>query len=87
MEADVAAKVTKNKNKLYPYQDLKMPRKCCVTGCNSNYDSVKNKTTTFRLPRDPEERQRWIKAIPRENIPDSYDSSLCKTFSIKLPSY
>ena len=55
-----------------------MPRKCCATGCNSNYNSVKDKTTTFRLPRDPEERQRWIKAIPRENIPDS----LYKRFSI-----
>ena len=24
-----------------------------------------------RLPSDPEERQRWIKAIQRDNIPDS----------------
>ncbi|XP_012555511.2 THAP domain-containing protein 2-like [Hydra vulgaris] len=54
-----------------------MPRKCCVTGCNSNYDSVKDKTTTFRLPRDPVERLRWIKAIPRENIPDKHDTVVC----------
>ena len=55
-----------------------MPRKCCVTGCSSNYDSVKKKTKVFRLPSDPEERQRWMKAIPRDNIPDKHDTVVCE---------
>ena len=54
-----------------------MPRKCCVTRCSSNYDSTKEKITTYRLPKDPEERQRWIKAIPRDNIPDKSDTVVC----------
>ena len=46
-----------------------MTRKCCVTNCEGNYDA-NNKVKTFRLPRKPEERQRWISLIPRDNIPD-----------------
>ena len=30
--------------------------------------------STYRLPKDPDERQRWIKAIPRDNIPDREDT-------------
>ena len=40
-------------------------------------DSVEEKTKTFRLPSDPEERQRWIKAILRDNIPDRSDTVVC----------
>ena len=29
------------------------------------------KKKIFRLPRDPAERERWIKMIPRDNIPDN----------------
>ncbi|GFO10252.1 hypothetical protein PoB_003675700 [Plakobranchus ocellatus] len=53
-----------------------MGRKCCVTGCRSNYDS-NDKITVFRLPRDKEERQRWKKAIPRDNIPDHPNTVVC----------
>ena len=45
-----------------------MPRKCCVTGCNGNNGKLENKQTVFRLPADGEERQRWINAIPRNDI-------------------
>ena len=51
--------------------------KCCVTGCKSNYLSEKEKVTVHRLPSDPEERQRWIKAIPRGNIPYSPNTVVC----------
>ena len=44
-----------------------MVLKCCVTACKSNYASEKEKVPVYRLPFDPEERQRWIKAIPRDN--------------------
>ena len=52
-----------------------MVRKCCVTGCKSNYLSEKEKVTV--LPSDLEERQRWIKAIPRNNIPNSSNTVVC----------
>ena len=48
----------------------KMGRKCCVTNCNGNYDST-SKEKTFRLPKDQDEREKWLKVIPRHNIPDS----------------
>ena len=54
-----------------------MGRKCCVTNCNSDYKSTK----VFRLPsekREPDERSRWIKAIPRDNIPDHKNTSICE---------
>ncbi|GFO37602.1 THAP domaincontaining protein 5like [acyrthosiphon pisum] [Plakobranchus ocellatus] len=53
-----------------------MVRKYCVSGCRSNYDS-NDKITVFRLPRDKEERQRWKKAIPRDNIPDHPNTVVC----------
>ena len=48
-------------------------------GCNGNYKD--NKETVYRLPhhgvKEKEERERWIKSIPRENIPDKSDTSVC----------
>ena len=42
--------------------------KCCIT--------------VYRLPSDPEEQQRWIKALPRDNIPDTVNTVVCaKRFS------
>ena len=44
--------------------------KCCVTGCRGNYDK-ENQVKVFRIPgeRYMDERQRWLKVIPRDNIP------------------
>ena len=40
----------------------------------------------YRLPSDPEERQRWIKTIPRNNIPNSPNTVVCvKHFSPGFP--
>lgn len=57
-----------------------MTWKCCVYGCNSNYDSGK-KARIFRLPRmvkEREERDRWIKSIPRDNIKDNDNTRICE---------
>ena len=57
-----------------------MVKRCCVTGCYGNYDD-NNRETVFRLPskeREPEERQKWLKNIPRDNIPDHKDTVVCK---------
>ena len=49
-----------------------MVRKCCVTSCKSNYLS--------------EERQRWIKAVSRDYIPDSPNNVVCvKHFPLGFP--
>ena len=52
-------------------------KKCCVTACKSNYASETEKVTVYRLPSDHEEQQRWIKAIPRDNIPDTVNTVVC----------
>ena len=50
--------------------ESKMPNRCCVYDCNGNYNKA-SKEKVFRLPRDPTERERWIKMIPRDNIPEN----------------
>ena len=59
-----------------------MGRKCCVYGCNGNYDK-NNVESTFRLPSNEEERNRWIQVIPRDNIPDRPDTVVCERHWIK----
>ena len=54
-----------------------MPNKCCVYDCNGNYNK-ENKEKVFRLPKDPVERERWMKIIPRDNIPDNPNTVLCE---------
>ena len=54
-----------------------MGRKCCVTNCNGNYDS-QAKEKIFRLPRDMDEREQWLKIIPRHNTPDTKNTVVCK---------
>ena len=55
-----------------------MTRKCCVKGCNGNDGKPENKEPVFRLPKDPEEKQRWINSIPRDNIPDTAHTVVCE---------
>ena len=43
--------------------------------------------SVYRLPSDPEERKRWMKAIPRDNIPDKPDTVVgAKHFPPKFSS-
>ena len=54
-----------------------MGKKCCVTNCNGNYDNdLKEKI--FRLPKNNEEREKWLKIIPRDNKPDSKNTVVCE---------
>ena len=44
------------------------------------------RVSVYRLPSDPEERKRWMKAIPRDNIPDKPDTVVCaKHFPPNFP--
>ena len=64
-----------------------MGRKCFVTGCRSNYDPT-DKISVFRLPKDKDERERWMKKIEsdlsrqyrsrsRSRLPDSANTVVC----------
>ena len=54
-----------------------MGRKCCVTGCGTGYDAD-DTTPVFILPKDQLERSRWIQAIPRDNILNSFNTVVCE---------
>lgn len=58
-----------------------MPRKCSVPGCKSNYDSecriTKTTITTFSFPKDDTLRNKWLRAIPRENWTPSKATVVC----------
>ena len=49
----------------------------CVTGCKSGYESS-DIICMYRLPKDSEERERWLKLIPCDNIPQSKDTVVCE---------
>ena len=54
-----------------------MVKKCCIFNCNRNYNE-ENKERVFRLPTKETECNKWIAAIPRDNIPDSKDMVACE---------
>ncbi|KAF2887534.1 hypothetical protein ILUMI_18639, partial [Ignelater luminosus] len=58
-----------------------MPRRCCVPGCTSNYESClkeNNKcVTTFSFPKDDERKLQWIRAIPRKDWTPSSSAVVC----------
>ena len=43
-----------------------MPRRCSCFGCRGNYDGTPY-VKIISFPKDPEERERWILAMPNEN--------------------
>lgn len=43
-----------------------MPKTCCVTACDVGKRTCLIKASLFRLPSDPIEKERWKRAIPRE---------------------
>ena len=44
-----------------------MPRKCCVPKCNTNYQTGAP-GKVFRFPDKEEEKEKWIRAIPRKRV-------------------
>ena len=45
-----------------------MPKHCCVENCKSNYDSQNANISVYRLPKDTDEKDRWISSIPRHPL-------------------
>ena len=59
-----------------------MPYKCCVPKCKSNYlteeKEKKEKVSIYRFPPDKEEKNKWIKAIPRANLTVNNNTRVCR---------
>ena len=60
-----------------------MPRKCCVFGCRTNYDSEKlkndgKKLSVFRLPSHDDEREKWVKAVLNANLTINSNTVICE---------
>lgn len=52
-----------------------MPKKCCVVGCRSGYDTNKEKVNTFKFPNDEELKMKWLISIGRKDYkPTKYSS-------------
>ncbi|XP_050498087.1 uncharacterized protein LOC114332213 isoform X2 [Diabrotica virgifera virgifera] len=56
----------------------KMPAKCSIPNCTSNYASTyEGYVSVFKYPRDNDVRQQWLKSIPRKNWEPSHNSVVC----------
>ena len=61
-----------------------MPRKCCVYGCKSNYESTEVRYSVFSFPRDETLRREWIRKIPNANFnPTKYTCVCEKHFTVE----
>lgn len=55
-----------------------MPKKCCVPGCTSNYNSTSEFISVFKFPSEDIEREKWIRNIPRKDWNPSSSAVVCK---------
>ena len=60
-----------------------MPKKFCVYGCKTNYQSTKNnnsfeKIPVYRFPKDKEQRNIWIQSIPNSNLLVTDETVICQ---------
>ena len=56
--------------------ELTMPEYCCAVGCK-NLRTKGSKIGFFRVPANPEKREKWIAAIHRSNWTPTQHSRLC----------
>ena len=55
-----------------------MVHKCCVYGCNSNYQSnKKDYQTVFSFPKDEEKCEEWKRRIPNKNLKVTKSTRVC----------
>ncbi|KAH8031091.1 hypothetical protein HPB51_012779 [Rhipicephalus microplus] len=47
-----------------------MPNTCCVPGCRSGYRGTTEKVSLFSFPPDKDQREKWKRAIPRQESGD-----------------
>ncbi|KAG8178455.1 hypothetical protein JTE90_026554 [Oedothorax gibbosus] len=56
---------------------VKMPRKCCVPCCRSNYKTETTLTSTFGFPKDEELKKKWISSINRKDYLPGSTAAVC----------
>nr|CAI5866470.1 unnamed protein product [Callosobruchus analis] len=57
-----------------------MPKRCCVPGCKSNYDSslkVESRKSSFKFSKNELLRKKWIRAIPKKDWISSESQTEC----------
>ena len=52
-------------------------RKCCVPGCDSNYQHQKEYTTVFQFPNELGRKEDWVRRIHRADFQPSKTSVVC----------
>jgi hypothetical protein len=60
-----------------------MGKKCCVYGCKTNYLSANKSSgdmqvSVFRFPKDEDEKQAWVSAIPNAKFTFSKNTVVCE---------
>lgn len=55
-----------------------MPSSCCVVYCTSGYKSNTEKVSSFVFPKIKALKEKWLKAIPRENFVVSDRTVVCE---------
>ena len=58
-----------------------MPYKCCIPGCKGNY-KIGPKVAVFSFPSDDLLKQKWRRAIPRENFDVTKHSRVRLSFCV-----
>ncbi|GBM11468.1 hypothetical protein AVEN_240618-1 [Araneus ventricosus] len=57
-------------------------RKCCVPGCNSNYNNTENYASSFTFPKYATRKNQWVKSINRADFISNSTAVVCiKHFS------
>ena len=55
-----------------------MPNHCVAPGCDYRRGNFDGKRSLFLFPRDPEQRRRWLKSIPRADYQPSKNAQICE---------
>ena len=55
-----------------------MVLKCCVSHCNGNYASSKDKVSIYKFPKEDDKRRGWASAIPRSNFKVTAYTAVCR---------
>lgn len=63
-----------------------MPRKCCVPACKGNYSNGP-KVSVFTFPANKELRQKWLKAICRDDFVPTKQSVVSHIYFISFLMY
>ncbi|KAG8174152.1 hypothetical protein JTE90_011984 [Oedothorax gibbosus] len=56
---------------------VKIPGKCCVPCCRSNYKTETTLTTTFGFPKNEELKKKWISSINRKDFLPGSTAAVC----------